>query len=57
MLAPRAPWVEAPARSPNPGKYGNEESYGKVQGSAGEERHGICGMPGVSQEDTMKGPL
>ena len=41
----RAPW-EAPARSSNPGKYGNEASYGKVQGSAGEGRHGICGMSG-----------
>ena len=43
---PRTTWEETPARSPNPRKYDNEESYGKVQGSAGEERHGICGMPG-----------
>ena len=33
-------------RSPNPGKCGNEESYGKIQGSAGEGRHDICRMPG-----------
>ena len=25
--------------------YDKHESYGKVQGSAGEGRHGICGMP------------
>ena len=31
---------------PIPRKCGNEESYGKVQGSAGEGRHDICGMPG-----------
>ena len=43
---PRTPWEEAPARSPNPRKCGDEGSYGKVQGSAGEERQGICGMPG-----------
>ena len=43
---PRTPWKEAPARSPNPRKCGDEESYGKVQGSAGEGRHGFCGMPG-----------
>ena len=43
---PRTPWEEAPARSPNPRKCCNEESYGKVQGSAGEGRHGIWGMPG-----------
>ena len=42
---PRTPWEDAPARSPNPRKYDNGESYGKVQGSAGEGRHGICGMP------------
>ena len=24
------------------GKYRNEDSYGKVRGSVGEERHGIC---------------
>ena len=54
---PRTPWEEAPARSPNPGKCTNEKSYGKAQGSAGEGRHGICGILGVSQEDTMEGPL
>ena len=54
---PRTLWEEAPTRSPNPRKYHNEESYGKVQGSVGEGRHGICGMPGVSQEDTMEAPL
>ena len=43
---PRTPWEEAPARSLNSRKFGNEESYGKVQGSTGEGRHGICGMPG-----------
>ena len=43
----RAPWEEAPATSPQLGKHGNEESYGKVQRSAGEGRHDICGMPGV----------
>ena len=43
---PRTPWEEASAKSPNPRKYDNEGSYGKVQGSAGEGRHGICGMPG-----------
>ena len=43
---PRTPWEEAPARSPNPGKYDNEESYGKVQGSAEEGHHGICRIPG-----------
>ena len=42
---PRAPWERAPARSPDPGKCGNTESYGKVQGSMGEGHHGICGMP------------
>ena len=39
---PRTPWEKVPARSPNPRKCDNEESYGKVQGSAGEGRHGIC---------------
>ena len=34
------------ARSPNPGNCAIEKSYGKVEGSAGERRHGICGMPG-----------
>ena len=43
---PRAPRGEAPAGSPKLGKYDNEESYGKVQGSAGEGPHDICGMPG-----------
>ena len=43
---PRAPWENAPARSPNPGKCGNEQSYGKIQGNARGGRHGICGMPG-----------
>ena len=43
---PRTPWENAPARFPNPGKCANEKSYGKAQGSAGEGRHGICGMPG-----------
>ena len=43
---PRTPWEEAPARSPNLGKCLNEKSFGKVQGSAGEGRHGICGVPG-----------
>ena len=42
---PRIPWEEAPARSPNPGKCANEKGCGKVQGSAGEGRHCICGMP------------
>ena len=55
---PRTPWEKAPARSPNPGKYGNEESYGKVQESAGEGRHGIfVECLGVSQEDTIEDPL
>ena len=44
---PRAPWEEAPSRSPKLGKHGNKESYDKVQGSAGKGRHGICGIPGV----------
>ena len=43
---PHAPWEETPAGSPKPGKYGSEKSYVNVQGSAGEELHGICGMPG-----------
>ena len=42
----RTLWEEAPAKSPNPRKYGIEESYGKVQESAGEGRQDICGMPG-----------
>ena len=37
--------THTPARSPNPRKCGDEESYGKVKGSAGEGRYGICGMP------------
>ena len=32
-------------QSPKPVKHGNKESYGKVQGSAGEGRRGICGIP------------
>ena len=43
---PRAPWKEAPVGPPKRGQYDNVESKGRVQGSAGEERHGICGMPG-----------
>ena len=54
---PRTQWEEVPSRSPNPRKYDNEESYGKVQGSVGEGCHVIGGMPGVSHEDTMEGPL
>ena len=54
---PSTPLEEVPARSPNPRKCGDEESYGKVYGSAGKGRHGICGKLGVSQEDTMEGPL
>ena len=27
---PRTPWKEAPARSPNPRKCGDEENFGKV---------------------------
>ena len=42
----RTPWEEAPALSPNPGKYGNEESSGEVQGGVVEGRHGIGGKPG-----------
>ena len=41
----------------NTHKHTHTKSYGKVQGSAGEGRHGICGMPGVSQEGTVEGPL
>ena len=29
----------------NPGKCGNEESYGKIQGSVGEGRHSVCRLP------------
>ena len=54
---PLTPWEEAPARSPNPRKGGDEESYDKVEGSAGEGRHDICRMLGFSQEDTLEGPL
>ena len=42
----RAPLEKAPVRSPNPEKCSNEESYGKIQGSAGEARYGIGRMPG-----------
>ena len=42
----RAPWEKAPARFPEPGKCGSEESYAKIQGSAEEGHHGICGIPG-----------
>ena len=41
----RASWKEAPAGPPKPGQQDNDKRYGKVQGSVGEERHGICGMP------------
>ena len=44
--APRTPSEEIPVRPPNPRKFGSEESYSKVQGSAGEGRHGICRMSG-----------
>ena len=40
-------WEEATARSPNPRKCDDEESYGKVQRSAGEGHHGMYRMPGV----------
>ena len=53
---PRTPWEEPPARSPNPKKCGNEEIYGKVQGSAGEGRHGICLMPGGLVRRHERGP-
>ena len=46
-LHARTPWEEAPARSPNPRKCGDEESYGNIWGSVGEGRHDICRMPGV----------
>ena len=55
--SPRAPWEEAPAGSSKFRKYGNEESYGKVQGSAGEERHDIGGTPGSLARNTMEIPL
>ena len=52
-----------PARSPNPRKCCDEESYGKgsgsygkVSGSAGEGRHGICRMPGVFARRHDGGP-
>ena len=54
---PRAPWEEAPARSPKLRKYSNGESYSKIQGSAGEGRHGICEMPGGLTKYTMGGLL
>ena len=53
---PRTPWEEAPARYPNPRKCGDEESYGKVYGSAGEERHDICRMPGAFARRHDGGP-
>ena len=32
--------------------YDNEESYGKIQGSVGEGRNGICGIPwGLSRRN------
>ena len=54
---PRAPWEKNPEGPLKPGKHDNEESYSKVQGSAGGKGLDICCMPGVSQEDTMEGPL
>ena len=48
---------EAPARSPKRGKYGNKESYSKVQGGAGGWRHGICGMLGDLAKRHDGGPL
>ena len=53
---PRTPWGKAPARSPNPEKCGNEESYVKVQRSAGEGRRGTCGIPGVLASRHDGGP-
>ena len=53
----RAPWEEAPGRSPKRGKYGHKENYGTVQGSAGEGRHGIWGMPGGLARRHDGGPL
>ena len=50
-------YCEAPAGSLKPGQHDNEESHGKDQGSPGKRRHGIWGMPGVLQEDTIEGPL
>ena len=52
----RKPWEETPARSPNPRKCGDEGSYGKVQGSAGEGRRDICRMPGVFARRHNGGP-
>ena len=43
---PHAPWEIASERSSDPRKCSNEESYSKIQRSAGEGRHGICGMSG-----------
>ena len=34
------------AGPPKPGQHDNEEIKGKVQGSAEEGRHDICGIPG-----------
>ena len=53
---PRTPWEEAPARYLNPRKCGDNESYGKVLGSAGEGRHGICRMPRVFARRHDGGP-
>ena len=54
---PRTPREEAPARSSNPGTYGNGESYGKIQGSTGKGRHGICEVPGGLARRHDGGPL
>ena len=54
---PRAPWETTLARSPNPGKCGNEESYGKIQGRAGERPITFVECLGVSQKDTMRDSL
>ena len=54
---PRTPWEEAPARSPNPRKCGDEESYGKVQGAREKGAMAFVECLGFSQEDTMEGPL
>ena len=54
---PPTPREEVPARSPNSRKYDNKESYGKVQGSAGEGAMAFVECLGVSQEDTMEGLL
>ena len=55
---PRAlQWEEAPARSPNPKKCGDEESYGKVQGTREDGAMTFVECLEVSQEDTREGPL